>query len=280
MITETGAGLVDLDRYPLGDLLSKPAIELIEGARQQLAAKGYAELEGFITPDGVVELVADAESLQGLAHKSGGLGTAYLHLPDGSHAAEHPMEWVGPYPVGAVPYDVFPYDSPLRHLYEAEPVMRLIEAIAGRGRIYPYADPFGALNLAVMEEGDELQWHFDQADFVVSIAIRSPEGGGHLDVSPLVRNPSDERFEEVAAVLAGDRSSVETVAMRPGTLLVFEGRYSLHRVSPIEGPVTRLVGLLAYDTKPGTVGTELLRLVRYGRSEPFAVPPASKVLSP
>ncbi len=61
--------------------------------------------------------------------------------------------------------------------------------------------------------------------------------------------------------------------MRPGTLLVFEGRHSLHRVSPVEGSRLRHVGLLAYDTKPGTVGSDLLRQDRYGRTEPFADPP-------
>jgi hypothetical protein len=61
--------------------------------------------------------------------------------------------------------------------------------------------------------------------------------------------------------------------MTPGTLLVFEGRNSLHRVSPIKGDRLRHVGLLAYDTKPGTVSSELLREVRYGRTVPFAAPP-------
>ena len=61
--------------------------------------------------------------------------------------------------------------------------------------------------------------------------------------------------------------------MRPGTLLVFEGRHSLHRVSPVEGSRLRHVGLLAYDTKPGTMGSDLLRQDRYGRTEPFADPP-------
>ena len=32
-------------------------------------------------------------------------------------------------------------------------------------------------------------------------------------------------------------------------------------------------GLLAYDTKPGTMGSDLLRADRYGRTEPFATPP-------
>ena len=53
--------------------------------------------------------------------------------------------------------------------------------------------------------------------------------------------------------------------MTPGTLLLFEGRYSLHRVTPVGGETARLVALLAYDTKPGTTSSDLLRLVRYGR---------------
>ena len=58
---------------------------------------------------------------------------------------------------------------------------------------------------------------------------------------------------------------VRTIAMNPGTLLIFEGRNSLHRVSPISGPRLRHVGLLAYDTRPGTTGSELLRMSRYGQ---------------
>ena len=56
--------------------------------------------------------------------------------------------------------------------------------------------------------------------------------------------------------------------MEPGTLLVFEGRHSLHRVSPIEGATTRLVALFGYDTKPGTMSSDLLKMIRYGRTEP------------
>src|SRR6202035_3885200 len=132
---------------------------------------------------------------------------------------------------------------------------------------FPYADPFGALNLAVMGDGDQLQWHFDQTDFVVSLAIQTASVGGDFEVAPRIRRPDDERYEDVAAVLAGDRSTVVTLSMAPGTLLVFARRHSLHRVSPISGPILRHVGLLAYDTKPGTVGSELLRQDRYGRTQ-------------
>ena len=169
------------------------------------------------------------------AHASGGQGTAYLEFPDFSLPADHPRLHFADYRLRAVAYDITPYDSPLRRLYEWDPMKDLIEAVLERGPIYRYADPFGALNLAVMGAGDLLQWHFDQTDFVVSLAIQSAESGGDFEVVPRLRSAEDERYDEVAAVLGGDRSRVETLPMRPGTLLIFEGRHSLHRVSPVTG---------------------------------------------
>jgi hypothetical protein len=122
------------------------------------------------------------------------------------------------------------------------------------------------LNLAVMTEGDELQWQYDMTDFVVSLAIRGAWSGGDFEMVPHLRPSGEEHYPDVAAVLAGDRSRVVTLEMTPGTLLVFARRYSLYRVSPVVGPVDRYVGLLAYDTKPGTVSSHALRQMRYGRS--------------
>jgi hypothetical protein len=124
-----------------------------------------------------------------------------------------------------------------------------------------------------MAEGDELQWHFDQTDFVVSLALQSAEVGGDFDVAPRIRSATDENYPGVARVLGGNPEAVVTLALTPGTLLVFEGRHSLHRVSPIHGSRLRHVGLLAYDTTPGTMGSDLLRMDRYGRTEAFPEPP-------
>jgi hypothetical protein len=267
------AQLVDLERYPLLRPESDTYRTVVAQARQQLSEKGAAEIEGFVSPTGVADLTRDADELAARAHSSGGQGTAYLEFPDFSLPPDHPRLHFADYAVRAVAYDITPLDSPLRLLYEWDPMKDLIEAVLDRGPIYRYADPFGALNLAVMGEGDLLQWHFDQTDFVVSLAIQSAESGGDFEVVPRIRDAQDERYEDVGAVLSGDRSRVETLPMRPGTLLVFEGRHSLHRVSPIAGHRWRHVGLLAYDTKPGTLGSDLLRADRYGRTEPFATPP-------
>ena len=267
--------LVDLGRYPVLDPDRGSYRDVVGRARGQMATVGAAELAGFVHPSGVAALVADAESLAPRAHRSRGRATAYLEAPGPSFPKGHPRRTGGNYSVGAVAYDLIPRSSPLRLLYEWTPMVELIAAILDRGPLFPYADPFGALNLAVMGEGDELQWHFDQTDFVVSLAIQAASVGGDFEVAPRIRHPDDERYDDVGAVLDGDHSSVVTLAMTPGTLLVFEGRHSLHRVSPISGSTLRHVGLLAFDTKPGTVSSEVLRLDRYGRNEALAEPPST-----
>ncbi len=257
------ARLVDLERYPL--LAAERLAPVVGSARAAIAATGAAELPGFVRPEAMPDLLADAEALAPLAWRSSGIGYAYLGPPTDDVPDGHPRRWAGPRSLGAVAYDLFPPASPLRALYEWDVLKDFVEAILEAGPLYRYADPCGALNLAVMAEGDELQWHYDMTDFVVSLALRDSESGGDFEVVPNLRSAEDEHYPELAKVLAGDRSRVVTLEMTPGTLLVFAGRYSIHRVSPVVGPVDRFVGLLSYDTAPGTVGSDHLRKVRYGR---------------
>ena len=264
---------VDKDRYPIDQLSSDAAKSVIAEAQRQISLTGAAELPGFVTPEGVATLVADAESLAERSHPSGGMGTAWLEQPSDEWASDHPRRHRMKYGVRAVGYDVIPYTSPLRQLYELPELTAFVAAILQRGPIFHYADPCGALNLAVMAEGDELQWHYDQTDFVVSLAIQDADIGGDFEMVPKLREVDNEHYDRVARVFAGDHEEVVTLAMTPGTLLVFEGRYSLHRVSPIQGSTLRHVGLFAYDTKPDTVSNEHLRQDRYGRRVAFATPP-------
>lgn len=241
--------------------------DFVEQGRAQMLETGACEIPKFVRPEALDEFIDDARRLAPLAHRSGGLGTVYLGFPDETFPADHPRQYLAQYDVGAVAYDQFPANSPIRRLYEWPELLRFVAAILGLDEIFRYADPLGALNLAVMTEGDQLQWHFDQTDFVVSLALQDADDGGDFDVAPQIRAADDERYDDVARVLAGDRSSLVTLPMTPGTLLVFAGRHSLHRVSPISGGTPRLVALFGYDTKPGTMSSELLKAVRYGRTE-------------
>jgi hypothetical protein len=251
------------DRTPL-DALVDLDWSSVDAGRRQMQETGACEIPGFVRADALPQFVDDARRLAPLAHRSGGLGTVYLGFPDESFPAEHPRQWLGDYNLGAVAYDLFPAASPIRRLYEWDELRAFVAAILGLETIYPYADPLGALNLAVMADGDQLQWHFDQTDFVVSLALQDGDEGGDFEVAPFVRNSDDECYDDVARVLAGERAP-QVFPMTPGTLLIFAGRNSIHRVSPIIGSTPRLVGLFGYDTIPGTMSSELLKAVRYGR---------------
>lgn len=265
--------LIDLEAYPLTDPDDPRRAEVVARARAQLADIGAAELSGFLSPAGLEAVLADAVAHEDRAFRSAGPATAYLEFPDFDLPEGHPRRWLGYGAVEAVAWDLFDDDSPMRWLYEWDPLMTFIGEILGLDAIHRYADPLGGLNLAVMGDGDELQWHFDQTDFVVSLAVRDAEVGGDFEVSPRIRSAEDENYDVVAAVLDGsDTASVLTLPMEPGTLLVFAGRHSLHRVSPISGPTTRLVGLFGYDTEPGTMSSDLLKRIRYGRIEPGEEP--------
>lgn len=259
--------LIDRDRYPIDDLADPRTVALAQDCRDRLDATGVAIVPGFLTAAAVAAIVAESEPLAAGGHHQDIAGTPYLELPADGWPPDHPRLATGRSALTAIPYDEFAADSPLRALYEWDALMAFVALALGKEQLYRYDDDLGALNVAAMADGDELFWHFDQTDFVVSIALQPSDAGGDFECVSMTRSPDDERYDDVAAVLAGAPGPVTTVPMEPGTLMFFEGRHSLHRVTPIAGTIPRYVALLAYDTKPGTHSSELLRLVRYGRAE-------------
>ncbi len=255
-------GLIDTARYPLD-----APDAFVASAREGLRTDGVAILEGFLRAEVVEAIVGECDTLAPQANHSVVMSTPYLGLPEDGYAEDHPRRAEVRASLAAVAYDLLPAESLLRSLYESDAFMELVRRMLGRDVLHRYADPLGALNVAVMRDDDELGWHFDMTDFVVSIALQSSDEGGDFEAATRVRSAADESYPAVAEVLAGRSgpSSVSSVPMRPGTLMLFEGRYSMHRVTPIRGDVPRYVALLAYDTKPDTDSSELLKLVRYGR---------------
>ena len=100
------------------------------------------------------------------------MGTPYLELPSDGWAARHPRVTWARSSVHTIGYDQFPTSSIMRSLYEWDALLVFVGRILGREPLYRYADPIGTLNLAVMVEDDELGWHYDQTDFVVSLAVQ------------------------------------------------------------------------------------------------------------
>jgi len=272
------AALVDLVRYPILD--SNGAAEpVIARHAAELRDTGVSILPGFLRADALPGMVAECEGLADGAYLQDLQGTPYLEVPDrDAWPAGHPRVSWARSAVHTVAYDRFsPTTSGLRALFEWDVLLALVAGILGRSPLYRYADPLGAMNLAVMHEGDTLGWHFDQTDFVVSLALQPSDGGGEFENVQRLRwtddGGIDERYDTVARVLAGAAPElVTTVPMTPGTLMLFEGRWSLHRVTPVIGSTSRHVALFGFDTNPGTTSSEVLKAFRYGRTEPEPAP--------
>ncbi|HVM77735.1 MAG TPA: 2OG-Fe(II) oxygenase [Stellaceae bacterium] len=260
------ASAIDLARYPLDDLDGPGAVALIAECRRQLAATGSCLLTHFLTDAATAAMAAEARALEPLAHRERhNKSTAYLEAPDESFPEGHPKRRLQPTSVGAIAYDLIPRESLIRRLYEWDGLLLFLERALGRGTLYRYADPLGGLNVAAMGAGEALLWHFDQTDFVVSLMLQKSIRGGVFEYVPHIRSADAPNYGRVQRLLEGSREEVIELDLEPGTLALFEGRYSIHRVSPIEGPTTRLIALLGYDTKPGTMSSERLKLRRYGR---------------
>lgn len=258
--------LIDLNRYPIKDLTCPQAQELIAYCRDHLKSMGCCVLPGFVTTAATSKMAAEAQAIVPQTYWSTVEGNAYLEPEDKSLPEDNPRNMTEITKLGALAYDQIPTQHALRRLFEWDGLMEFLAACLEKKELFRYADPMGALNVAVMKDGDYLRWHFDQTDFVTSIALQDAEEGGDFECVPNIRRADAENYDKVRAVLQGDRTGVVKVEMDPGALVLFQGRYTIHRVTPIKGKALRLVALLGYDTKPGVVSSEHLRYMRYGRT--------------
>ena len=156
--------------------------------------------------------------------------------------------------------------SPLRRLYEWDGLTEFIRAALALPVLYRDADPAGACSIMLYGQGDELGWHFDNSEFAVTLMLRASEGGGSFEFVPRIRDTGDERRDAVGRLLAGAGDGIMTMDGQPGTLALFAGRHSIHRVTAIQGKTPRVNAVLAYAQEPGHRLTPLNRELFYGQS--------------
>jgi hypothetical protein len=142
-------------------------------------------------------------------------------------------------------------------------MLDFLSAVTERS-IYRNQDPYQSLNISVMNRGGCQQWHFDSGDMVITLLLQEPEGGGIFEYAPAIRTESDENFDAVQRVLDGCSEQVIQNRLQAGTLSLFRGHYSLHRVTAVEGERRRLQAILGYSTKPDLLGSKASSILHYG----------------
>lgn len=256
----TLAQVIDLDRYPLHDGRFR------SGCKQTLDKDGALVMPDFLQPAAIESIRCEGDEQQHLAYYTSNRHNIYLAPADPSFSADHPRNREVVSTKGCITTDQIPENSALRTLYDAPEFREFVCAVLDEEAMHEYADALSSINLHYADAGQELGWHFDNSSFAITLMIREPIRGGAFEYVKDVRDADagEMNYELTGQVLDGEIES-STLAMRAGALVLFRGRNSMHRVTPVEGNVTRMLVVLAYNSAPGISLSESARMTFYGR---------------
>jgi len=217
-------------------------------------------------PEAVAECVAEVHPLtvnESFTHKR--KHNIYFHDNLPGIAADHPALMHSETINHTVCADQMP-NSLVCRLYEWQPFIDFLAAVMDKTILYQMADPLARVNVMAYRNGEALNWHFDRAEFTTTLVLQSPNAGGAFQYRNNLRTDEDPNYNGVADLLIGDDPEVETLTIDAGTLNVFKGIYTALRVTPVEGPVERIVTVFSYFDEPDVVFSSTEKIGFYGRS--------------
>lgn len=249
------ADIVDLESWPLDRPVSTALTATVMRCRAELEERGCSVLHGFFAP-GIDALRPEAAKLAPEAYTQERFGNPYSSADDPTLPEDHPVRTFLKRTQGFVAGDLIPESTALKRVYRDASFRGFIAACLAFDEIHEYADPLGCLVVNVIRNQATHPWHFDTNEFIVSTLLQVPEAGGLFEYCPNIRSPKEENFQRVSRVIRDvDRSEVHALNLRPGDMQLFKGRFSLHRVTPVEGPRPRLSAIFAYATRPDMFAT-------------------------
>ena len=235
--------------------------------RATLRAEGAVAMTGFLRPGALKRIQNEAEQGFASAYFNPQTHNIYLTSPDPALPADHIRNVEVSSSKGCICDDVIAPASPLKQLYHDPLFKAALCEILEEEALYPYADDLSSVNIHYARHGEELGWHFDNSSFAVTLMIQPASMGGAFEYVRDVRNADngDMGFDACSDILTGT-TPPETLHMQAGDLLLFRGRNSLHRVTPVEDDSMRQLAVLAYNNTAGVSLSEHAMKTFYGRT--------------
>lgn len=250
------------------DLVSHPIAKqkFVAQCRTTLDHDGVLVLSDFIKPSAVDAMLLESEAGLDQAYFCAQSHSVYLTPPDPSFSESHPLNRKVVSSKGCICDDVIGKSSPLRTLYDDPGFRRFVASVTGQAELHSYADSLSSINIHYANRNEELGWHFDNSSFAITLLIQKPDAGSRFEYITNLRNADtgEMNFEGVEALLDGELKP-DALSMEAGTLVLFRGRNSIHRVSPNESDKIRMLAVLAYNEKVGVELSESARMTFYGR---------------
>ena len=257
--------LLDLDRYPLDHPGSDAYGALVGRCRSALAAHGMFNLDGFVRAPAVARVAAE---LLPLSER-----VAYTHQRRHNVYFVDRVEGLSPDHPALRQFETVNHTlcddqlagTAIHRIYEWQPLIDFIARVMDKPKLYAMADPLARMNVMDYRPGEALNWHFDRSQFTTTLLIQAAEAGGEFEYRSDLRSETDPNYEGVARMLRGEDPAVQVNPLAGGTLNVFKGRNTLHRVSTVRGSAKRLVAVFSYYDRPGVQFSREERLGFYGR---------------
>jgi len=259
-------GIIDLERYPLDRLKSTEGRALVSCCREELALSGMFSLVGLIHAELMEQVVREITPvIQSSAFTHRSQHNIYF-LPkveglDPAHPALQQFETVN----HTICADQIPH-SALVNLYNWPPLAGFLAEVMEKPALYPMDDPLACLNVMAYRDGDALSWHFDRSEFTTTLLLQAPEQGGEFEYRTGLRDENNPNYAGVGAFLESNNSNTSKLMLHPGTLNVFRGKNTLHRVTPIQGARERIIAVFSYFEHPAVRFTDQDNLRFYGRT--------------
>ena len=261
--------VVDTARYPLSEPASPAWQNMVSRAQHELRQLGCSVLPDFVRPSRRAAVQLECARIAPLAYYEVEVVNAYNMATDSSLPGDHPGRVSMERGNAFVARDRIPPDAVIQRLYTSQLFQHFVATCFELPRVHELADPLAGLCLNVVAPGMAHPWHFDTNEFTVSLLTRESQAGGVFEYCPNIRSAQAENFDDVRAVLAGHSGHlIRRLSLRPGDLQLFRGRYSLHRVSTVQGRTARHSAIFAYSERPGVIGSVARTRQLFGRVLP------------
>jgi len=257
---------LDLDRFPLNRPESAEWRALVDLCRADLARDGMFNLVGFLRPEAVARAAAElAPVFETGAFTHRRRHNIYFRKDLPGLAPGHPalaeVETVNQ----TICADQMGQALVIR-LYEWAPFAAFLAATMEKPALYTMADPLARVNAMAYHAGEALNWHFDRSEFTTTLLLQAPEAAGEFEYRSDLRSEGDPNYDGVARLLRGEDDAVRRLRLQAGTLNVFRGRNTAHRVTPVQGGRARVITVFSFYDRPGVLFTEDERRGFYGRA--------------
>lgn len=256
--------LLDLERYPLDKPDSAAYARLVARCQDELALHGMFNLHGFVRPDAIVQAAAQIVPLAALAFTHQRAHNVYFKDGIEGLAADHPALARFETIHHTLCDDQITQTS-IHQIYQWDPLAVFLGKVMKQPGLCQMADPLARVNVIEYRPGETLNWHFDRSRYTTTLLIQAADEGGEFEYRSALRSEHDPNYEGVGRLLRGTDQAISTNTLLPGTLNVFAGLNTLHRVSKVRGSRSRLVAVYSYYDRPGVMFSEEERLGFYGR---------------